>query len=392
MIKTLAYSNFKCLDRRNFALSKLNILSGYNGRGKSSVIQSLLLLSQSAEIEPNLSKLHIGGKLTDLGTFSEIQTQESNSQIFIDFTTDDSRFSEVSLGYKYVERDAKVGALHKCNINGADYFDTVGGLTAETAVDSKQKILSRAVPDGLISYLKGIYYVSADRRGPVKYEDIREVPEIYKVLPKGENSINTIKFYSESIDESMNLHADGKRRTLHESASEWLDYIMNGGSISVPGASSDKILSIAFGISPKGDKSFSSYNVGFGYSYVLAIILTALIAKKESLVIIENPEAHLHGQAQSRLTQLFAKLADRGVQLIIETHSEHIVNGVRLEVLRNNCGLAKDDVAIYFFDENFSIKPLKIENNGRIKNWPRGFFDQETFDLAEIIRLGAAVK
>ena len=76
----------------------------------------------------------------------------------------------------------------------------------------------------------------------------------------------------------------------------------------------------------------------------------------------------------------------------METHSEHIINGFRKEMLKNNCALTYKDASIYFFDYDFSVKQLEIQPNGRISNWPKGFFDQETFDLAEIMRLGAKVK
>jgi predicted ATPase len=150
---------------------------------------------------------------------------------------------------------------------------------------------------------------------------------------------------------------------------------------------------LEFGIADdKSNRKFTAYNVGYGYSYILSIVITALIAKKDSIVIVENPEAHLHGKAQSRLTELLSKLASRGVQVFIETHSEHIINGFRKEMLKSNCSLTNNDTSIYFFDADYSVKYLTIEPNGKIPNWPKGFFDQETIDLAEIMRLGARVK
>lgn len=134
---------------------------------------------------------------------------------------------------------------------------------------------------------------------------------------------------------------------------------------------------------------YSSYNVGFGYSYVLAIIVTALIAKKNDIVIIENPEAHLHPEAQTRLTLLLSKLGARGVQVFIETHSEHVINGFRLAALKDEYNISNKDIRIFFFDHNFEKVDLIIDKSGRIPNWPNRFFDQYQTELAEIIRLGA---
>lgn len=149
-------------------------------------------------------------------------------------------------------------------------------------------------------------------------------------------------------------------------------------------------LSLEFQFQSKDStRSFQSYNVGFGYSYVLSIIVTALIAKKGNIVIIENPEAHLHPQAQKHIAYMLAKLASRGVQVFIETHSEHIVNAFRLAALKNEYKLSNDDMSIFFFDSDYKIQLLHIEPSGRIPNWPKGFFDQYQQELAEIMTLGA---
>lgn len=95
-------------------------------------------------------------------------------------------------------------------------------------------------------------------------------------------------------------------------------------------------------------RKFESYNVGFGYSYILSIIVSALIAKEGNILIIENPEAHLHPKAQLNLSYLLAKLTGNGVQVFIETHSEHIVNGFRIAALKDGFSLNNKDLNIFF--------------------------------------------
>ena len=109
-------------------------------------------------------------------------------------------------------------------------------------------------------------------------------------------------------------------------------------------------------------------------------------------MIVENPEAHLHPEAQFRLTQLLAKLASRGVQVFVETHSEHVVNAVRLAVIEDAYAITNNQVSLFFFDSDYSKRDLYIEKNGRINDWPSRFFDQYQWELAEILKKGSLVK
>ena len=192
----------------------------------------------------------------------------------------------------------------------------------------------------------------------------------------------------------MNISSyDDNEYDLLTVTTKWIDYIMSGGMVNVEDYAADKkrssTLSLQFGFNSIGNnRKFESYNVGFGYSYILSIVVSALIAKEGNIFIVENPEAHLHPKAQLNLAFLLAKLVDNGVQVFIETHSEHIVNGFRLAALKEEFSLSNKDLNILFFDNDFCIQQLKVESNGKIKNWPSGFFDQYQYELSEILTLG----
>lgn len=391
MITKLHFDNFKCLDKQEFEFKSLNILSGYNGRGKSSVLQSLLMLSQSCNYGAgSLSKLHISGNKVDLGSYIEILTNDKIDNVGFNIETDDPQFRTIKISYTMSTEDECVGEISAFELNSTDNFDTVGAMGEENGTTTK---VFKSIPEGLITLLRTINFISADRTGPRKYVEKLEVPDQHIIDSHGLNAINTIKSFRESIPISMNCSGIDKDLNLLEATSTWVNYIMGTGSIRFhEGDKKSPVLSIEFGIDRNGEgRNFTPINVGFGYSYILAIIVAALIAKKDSIVIVENPEAHLHAKAQSRLTELLARLASRGVQVFIETHSEHIVNGVRLEMLRDNCNLSNSDISLYFFDEDFSVKHLELKRNGRIPNWPEGFFDQSKHDLGEIMELGAKV-
>lgn len=404
MLKYIQFDNYKCLSGKAFNLNKVNIFTGYNGRGKSSVVQAILMLSQSLRKGDltSFSSLHVNGEFVELGDFDELLNDPNRYDLSVIMRLANGSDHNVLLGYELGD-DYKVGKLSKCIIDDVDYFDIASSMSPNAASDKKEKGGDlRQLPTYLYNQFwhQNLHYVSADRKGPVKFVEKTEVPDFFRVGADGSTTINTISAYKEPISSDMSVqYGDTNEYGLQTAVTMWIDYIMHGGSVSVVGTSQrsevgqteskrSAILKLDFGIMSDG-KTYPSYNVGFGYSYILPIVVTALIAKRNDIVIIENPEAHLHPEAQTRLTFLLSKLGARGVQLFVETHSEHIINGFRLAALKDDYSLSNDDIRIFFFDYDFKKVDLVIEKTGRIPNWPARFFDQYQTELAEIIRLGA---
>ena len=128
-------------------------------------------------------------------------------------------------------------------------------------------------------------------------------------------------------------------------------------------------------------------HTGFGITQVLPIVVAALSARRNDLLLIENPEVHLHPAGQALMGEFLAEIADAGVQVILETHSDHVLNGVRRAV--KNKTLPPDDVALHFFRPRQDAEreglpqvqsPL-IDGEGNIDDWPEGFFDQFDKDM-----------
>lgn len=283
----------------------------------------------------------------------------------------------------------------KCVIDNEDLFDSVGSNNKSTNNDNK--ILAKLLPAYINSILgsHNIHYVSANRCGPVKFVEKMEIPEVHKVGRNGNFTINTLSTYKEKVSRKMNIsNDDANEYDLITATTKWIGFIMNGGDVNVEDYAKNEnrrssTLSLQFGFEKNGfQRKFEAYNVGFGYSYILSIVVSALIAKEGNILIIENPEAHLHPKAQLNLAYLLAKLTGNGVQVFVETHSEHIVNGFRIAALKDDYTLNNNDLNILFFDYDFNIIQLEIEENGKIGNWPTGFFDQYQHELAEILKLG----
>lgn len=403
MIEYISFKNYKCLSDKSFSLKLLNIFTGYNGRGKSSVMQALLMMAQSVKQEDvnSFQQLHVNGRLVKLGDFDELlSAPDNNLSLEFDMKIQDSEHNthDVDFGYDMSD-DFKVGILTKCEIDGVEYYSSLSKITGQGGGDSSKML--RELPRYIYNLFepKNVHYVSANRMGPVSFVERREIPEYHTVGANGDMTINTLYTYQGTIDSSMNVKSyDTKSYTLIDSVAQWIDYIMNGekGAVNIDdGVDAEQkkkrssVLSLDFVLN---DRSYHSYNVGFGYSYILSIVVTALIAKAGNIVIVENPEAHLHPEAQFRLTQLLAKLASRGVQVFVETHSEHVVNAVRLAVIEEDCDIKNDQVGVFFFDYDYSKLDLFIERNGRINGWPTRFFDQYQRELAEILQKGAKIK
>ena len=134
----------------------------------------------------------------------------------------------------------------------------------------------------------------------------------------------------------------------------------------------------------------SPFNMPFGNSSVLPIVVALMTAPKDSLLIIENPEAHIHPKAQTKMGELLALAAENGVQVIAETHSEHVLNGIRLAVKNHKLDENKVEVHyVYADDENpllHHTKHMQINEDGSMEDWPAGFFDEWEQSLRSLTR------
>ena len=185
------------------------------------------------------------------------------------------------------------------------------------------------------------------------------------------------------------LQLSDKDDTVIMNTSAWMNRIMNSSiRISANEESTDQI-SISYVIDIHGDNFKSSpLNVAFGNSYIFPIILAILTAPAGSLIIIENPEAHLHPSAQFRMGEFLALAAQNGIQLIIETHSDHLLNGVR--VMTKKKKMDADKVEIHYISQDeedpriHQDERILLEEDGSLSHWPEGFFDEWELALREI--------
>lgn len=201
-----------------------------------------------------------------------------------------------------------------------------------------------------------------------------------KIGSQGEYTAYFLSMYGqEDIVQSQLAHPSQKSLNLKLQVEAWIGEVSPGTKITIQDSKELDIVDLKY-------SSGSSYlhratNVGFGISYTLPIIVAILASKPGTLILLENPEAHLHPKGQAKIGELIALAASCGIQVILETHSDHILNGIRLTVHRGK--LDPNDVQLHYFQRQETrgefhtevISP-KMDRHGRIDRWPDGFFDE----------------
>jgi predicted ATPase len=413
MIEELIIKNFKLFkEEAHVPLSRINLLTGINGRGKSTVLQTLLLMKQSPDHDRTTNKIIFNGSCIRLGGYKDVKNIESNENIELSFKYNDF-FIKYSL--KPNESDPMVADIEYIESGGCDnkfrlHLQRNGDFFLGELYENDQKSEFNAYLHDLfisntilvqkklevcealketLNFSK-IHYVSADRIGPKLYYQEKSIKDFPSVGSLGEDTINALFHYEnktvgsgfiDNINRFFHVVTEDIGKTVGLQTEFWLNKLFDGAKYEIKRVEEANLLT--FGISPDG--TFNYYkptNVGFGYTYILPIIVAGLIAKPGEIFIVENPEAHLHPYAQSIVSKFLTLVSLNGVQVIIESHSEHILNGLRIPVYDKI--IPSEYLNILYFDRNLGEKPfikIPIENDGGIQNWPSNFFDQSTKDL-----------
>jgi predicted ATPase len=145
-------------------------------------------------------------------------------------------------------------------------------------------------------------------------------------------------------------------------------------------------LSYGFGSGVSSSNRYRPTNVGFGLTYALPIVIACLSAKPGSLILLENPEAHLHPQGQTWLAYLAVAAVAAGAQIIMETHSDHVLNGLRIAVKDGRIPAAS--TAVHFFrrsGQTAEVISPGMGDDGMLSDWPKGFFDEWENSLDQLL-------
>ncbi|MCR4291184.1 MAG: DUF3696 domain-containing protein [Candidatus Scalindua sp.] len=354
MLEALCIHNFKCFYKSEIKLKNLNLFCGTNSSGKSSAIQALLLLAHNTTENASAP---LNSQWISLGSFNEIRNAIKNAK----------NFSVSAATNKHI-------------------FEVVFSASEDEMVDVETNIKKDSEElKNLLNYQnRHIFYLAATRIGPADYYN----KNFDKYNFFGNSGEFVIDFFAKNQKKLLmkELQKDLSGTTLYTQVNYWLDHILNVNlKIEEMGITNTYSAKYAY----KTNKDVRPYHIGTGVSYILGVIIAGLSANKDDIVIIEDPEIHLHPKAQSDLAGFLCFIANAGIQIIIESHSDHIFNGIRKAIAIKT--ISKKDVSINFFelDENFLTINTEIElsDNGRVIKHINGLFDQFDNDLDEMLRL-----
>jgi predicted ATPase len=373
MFNGIKIKNFKSLKEVDISLKNLTLFTGINSSGKSSTLQALLLIKQNFQIYGSMikafelpmetlknifQKLSINGEYLDLGLGKNILYDKAEDDIL-----------ELQL---------------KLNDGQVNFKSDIRGSREEESINCEMSF-TKNIEELFLQ--NNFTYLSADRIVPQSSYKYSKENVLRENL--GKNGEYTIHYLAENKNISIPLkelqHPESNSNQLLENVECWLSKISKGVKV-IPEVNinfQNSTLQYSYGGSERLPQ-----NIGFGVTYVLPIIVAILKAKKGDVVIIENPESHLHPSGQVEIARLCAKASEAGVQIIVETHSDHFLNGVRVAIKERI--LNNDNTLVYYFsrnemEEKTEVQKIEIDENGKIDEWPRGFFDEWDIQLEKLL-------
>jgi hypothetical protein len=432
MLTHLKLENFKIWRSTGpIRLAPLTLLLGTNSSGKSSLIQSLLLMRQTvkgtdAGLDLNLGNPDAGDTVT-LGQFRDLLCRDGAAtestpanQVGIEFrwaahgadAQDTTLFSarygagaagsaelrylrlgQDGQGFTVQRRRAGIYRLYLATQarpvgQSADYRPERSFAFTAAALNKLGAAADAIRPTGpaLLDELGRIIYL-----GPVRQLARRDYVWSGRMPAHiGDDGGRAVDVLIASGIAHQSTHrrnrAPESDARIFAEAADWLRQLELADGLEVRALGSSSRYELL--IQHQG-QSINLKDVGVGVSQVIPVVVAALFAQPGHIVIVEEPESHLHPLAQARLAELLAGVsAARGVQFIVETHSEHLFRRMQTLIARQQ--VKPEQAAMYFVERDGTaakLLPLHIDDYGRVTNWPPQFFGDALGETREQAKL-----
>jgi predicted ATPase len=370
MIEEVFIKGYKCFKDISLSVPKLTVLAGVNGAGKSAFIQALLLAWECGKTSGEIVPLN--GETFELGSAGEVAPHDSNFPHTVD------------ISWRLTETPEVFRRRLTAKANDDRFLYVTDPIEAETGKNV------------IWSGLGGFTFLSAERSGPFRFSGRQFMnKENLSFGSKGEFCADIISICDSMPVQNKGIvreYADDRRypEGYSKQIEAWMHALGFGLQIRSKASSVKDIAALEF-----LDERFSNaewispVHAGLGVNCALPVVAAGLTALPGGILIVESPEAHLHPAAQSKMGGFLARLASTGVQVFLETHSDHVLNGIRLAAAKND--IAKEDVLFAAFgkssDGTITAEEIRIREDNSLSAWPEGFFDQIQTDLSEIASL-----
>lgn len=423
----LRLKQFKCfLDSEDVPLGPLTVIFGRNNTGKSSLLQSLLVLRQSLDA-PEAFRLNLRGQIYKAGSYNDIVHQHKSKQhvtialqvdgktvsgnIEMEFSSSEPKSPKLvrltvrSSGIDDVEFHTSQGGSYRLSIGGVDtgreknanfffpansFLPRIGPNPLVLGRPNEKRKRARHNANSLIleleRNLKGLRALSAFRHQPQRSYEFTGRSVHYE--SQGQGVIAAL------IEDSTRGRKKGR---LLESVNRWLRQVGSVRLLPIRSISKTaKLFELRIRDTDSG-RWANFADVGFGIGQALPVFVEGLETPKGGTFLVQEPEIHLHPDAQLGMADFLMSLVRSGRRVIVETHSENILLRIRHAVLnfrkktnRNKPALDPNDLTVLIVskatDGTSQVKVLEVDSLGQLDSWPKDFMEEATEERMAIMR------
>lgn len=368
MITQIDLCEFKCFELLKLPIQPLTLLSGTNASGKSTVLQALVLLHQTILEHEWSTRLQLNGSEIQLGGVTDVVDKVHGRREFSIGLMDSTYSVRWRFNYGEYKEDLSV-AVASVDVGSGEIRspERLRYLLPDPASPASLELATR---------LRRLSYITAERVGPRDAYQLQDPSATQVVGSRGENAVGLLHLRRDAqVLRGVSMESDPP--TLLKQVEARMRQFFPGLSLQVQQIPQTSIVTLGLRTSDATD-FHRPVNVGFGVTQVLPIIVAALSANLGDLLLVENPEVHLHPAGQALMGRFLAEVGAGGIQVLVETHSDHVLNGIRRAVRAGLIG--PDSVAIHFFRprdaDGVQVTSPIVDATGTIDRWPEGFFDQ----------------
>ena len=382
MITDIRFRNYRIFSElQELRLAPVTVIFGKNNVGKTAILRLPLLIRSAFECKTDDVVLPLLSDRSFLfDDAKDLVYGKANRAIELDMSSDNGISLSVSF---FVDNDGSGSKTHlekwsfrngdrKYEISRAD----TGEMNAEDVLNVK---FSGIIPDERILQYVNLSYFQQD----VLYlKAIRESPERdFRLYPYTGN-VGRLPFYDMLVQDSL-----AAQHPLLDRVSKWYETNFDGWKVSV-----DKHRAPIYSIMLDNDIVKSNVlDTGMGIVQSMPIVISAYMDyPRPALIILEEPETHLHPAAHGELCELLASQASPARRFLIETHSQNFI--MRLRCMIANGSINRSDVALYYVNYDSErkqsiLKEVVVDEKGEVENWPSGVFSDS---LEEALKLRRA--